>query len=100
MPDPIAINEQAAQLSPRQQEMLQLLGSGLSLSESAERLTVSRSTANSHRARLMDRLQLSNRDELIEFAQLWMMARVVDASSVATDQTLTEPQREVCVTAP
>ena len=51
--------------------MLRLLGDGLSLSECAARLEISRSTANSHRARLMERLELNNRDEVIVFAKQW-----------------------------
>lgn len=69
--DPTSVSAQASQLSPRQQAMLRLLGEGLSLSESAARLEISRSTANSHRARLMERLELNNRDEVIAFAKQW-----------------------------
>ncbi len=84
-----SIHEQATQLSPRQKEILRLLGSGLSLSESADRLEISRSTANSHRARLMERLELGNRNDLIEFAQ---HCRVADDIDNSVNAPLEEPR--------
>ena len=74
MTDPHSVSDLASQLSPRQQAMLRLLGNGMSLSESAAELEISRSTANRHRARLMERLELKNRDEVIAFAKEWMAA--------------------------
>lgn len=85
MTHPNSVNEQATQLSPRQQAMLRLLGSGLSLSESAARLEISRSTANSHRARLMERLELNDRAELIAFAKQWMSSLNAEPTGVVDD---------------
>lgn len=83
--DPNSVSDLASQLSPRQQAMLRLLGNGLSLSESAAELEISRSTANSHRARLMERLKLNNREEVIAFAKEWMASGETGNDSATED---------------
>jgi two-component system response regulator NreC len=57
------------QLSPRENELLQLLIEGFSNKEIAEKLVVSLSTVHTHRANLMKKLGLSNRHELIQYAR-------------------------------
>ena len=55
-------------LSNREFDALRLLGSGISLQECAERLDVSVSTVSTYRARILEKLDLSNTGELIRFA--------------------------------
>ena len=56
-------------LSPREQEILQLLAEGYSSKEIAEKLVVSNSTVHTHRSNLMNKLGLSSRRELIQYAR-------------------------------
>ena len=56
-------------LSPREQEILELLAEGYSSKEIAEKLVISPSTVYTHRSKLMDKLGLSNRRELIQYAR-------------------------------
>ncbi len=57
------------QLSPRENEILELLIEGYSNKEIAEKLVVSLSTVHTHRTNLMQKLGLSNRHELIQYAR-------------------------------
>ncbi|MFU8772756.1 MAG: response regulator [Anaerolineales bacterium] len=56
-------------LSPREKEILSLLAEGYSNKEIAEKLVVSPSTIHSHRSKLMNKLGLSSRYELIQYAR-------------------------------
>jgi two-component system response regulator NreC len=56
-------------LSPREDEIMRLLVEGYSNSEIAEKLVVSPSTIHSHRSNLMNKLGLSSRYELIQYAR-------------------------------
>ncbi len=56
-------------LSPREQEVLQLLADGFTSREIAERLVVSQSTVYTHRNNLMRKLNLNSRHELIKYAR-------------------------------
>lgn len=56
-------------LSPREKEILRLMGEGYSTKEIAEKLVVSQSTVHSHRSNLMSKLGLGNRRELIQYAR-------------------------------
>jgi two-component system response regulator NreC len=56
-------------LTPREKEVLVLLVDGYSNKEIAEKLVVSLSTVHSHRSRLMQRLGLTGRHELIQYAR-------------------------------
>jgi two-component system response regulator NreC len=63
--------EQAAlgeSLTPREQEVLELLAEGLSNEEIADRLVISRHTVARHRENLMRKLGLHNRSELVKYA--------------------------------
>lgn len=60
--------EGVAALSPREFDLLRVLGAGMSLSQAAERLNVSTSTASTYRARLMEKLNLGTTAEIIRFA--------------------------------
>jgi two-component system, NarL family, response regulator NreC len=55
-------------LSPREREVLELTARGHSSREIAERLIVSPKTVDTYRQRLMDKLGLERRSELISFA--------------------------------
>lgn len=57
------------QLSPRENEILELLIEGYSNKEIAEKLVVSLSTVHTHHANLMQKLGLSSRHELIQYAR-------------------------------
>lgn len=60
----------APQLSPRQGEILKLLGQGLVTKEIAARLGLSVKTVETHRARLMQALRLRRASELVRYAVL------------------------------
>lgn len=62
----------APRLSPRQSEILRLLGRGLATREIAARLGISVKTVETHRARLMHALQLRRGTELVRYAVLHM----------------------------
>jgi len=55
-------------LSPREFDLLKLLGAGESLQESAKRMKISTSTASTYRSRIMEKLNLGSTAELIRFA--------------------------------
>jgi DNA-binding NarL/FixJ family response regulator len=55
-------------LSQREFELLRVLGAGMSLKESAERLNISTSSASTYRSRLMEKLNLRTTAEVIRFA--------------------------------
>src|ERR1700730_6364902 len=55
-------------LSQREFELLRVLGAGMSLKESAERLNISTSSASTYRTRLMEKLNLHSTAEVIRFA--------------------------------
>lgn len=56
-------------LSRREQQILRLLAEGYSSKEIAEKLVISPSTVYTHRSRLMDKLGLASRHELIQYAR-------------------------------
>ena len=55
-------------LSPREFEILRLLSGGMSLKECARQLNISASSAQTYRARLVEKLKLNSTPELIRFA--------------------------------
>ena len=55
-------------LSEREHEVLRLLALGHTNQEIAERLFISVRTAETHRAHIMQKLQLSSRAELVRYA--------------------------------
>lgn len=63
-----------ARLTPRQQEVIRLLGEGLSSAEVGEVLGVSRAAVTGIRTRIREVLGLSNEFELVRFAILVRMA--------------------------
>jgi len=56
-------------LTPREKQILNLVAEGYSNKEIAERLVVSPSTVHSHRTNLMQKLGLSTRHELVQYAR-------------------------------
>jgi len=55
-------------LSPREREVLQLLVQGFSLSEIARELTISIKTVDTHKTRMLNKLNLSKKSELVQYA--------------------------------
>lgn len=55
-------------LSDREYEVFRMLVAGTSVSEIAERLHLSAKTVSTHKARLMEKLQVANNAELIHYA--------------------------------
>jgi len=55
-------------LSPREFDLLRILGAGNSLQECARRMSISTSSASTYRARVMEKLGLESTAELIRFA--------------------------------
>ncbi len=64
----VEIESQHQRLTPREQEILLLIGEGCSDKEVAEKLVISPNTVQSHRWHIMDKLDLHNRAELIKYA--------------------------------
>lgn len=56
-------------LSPREQEILALLSEGYDTQAIADKLVISTSTVHSHRANIMQKLGLSTRHELVQYAR-------------------------------
>jgi two-component system response regulator NreC len=56
------------QLSPREQEVLELLAEGFSNEEIADKLVISKHTVARHRENLMRKLELHDRSELVKYA--------------------------------
>lgn len=59
-------------LSDREVEVLNLLGSGLSSKDVADRLHLSQKTVDSHRTHLKEKLNLKGAQELVRFAFDWV----------------------------
>ena len=55
-------------LSSREQEVLALTAEGFSSREIGEKLFISPTTVDTYRSRIMDKLQLRHRSELVRFA--------------------------------
>ena len=55
-------------LSPREFEVFRLLAAGLSVTETATRLSVSVKTVSTHKANMMQKLSLHNQSELVRYA--------------------------------
>lgn len=55
-------------LSPREREVLQLLVQGFSMSEIAQELTISIKTVDTHKTRMLNKLNLSKKSELVQYA--------------------------------
>ena len=55
-------------LTPREREILELVGSGMSNDELADRLTISKATAKTHVSRIMGKLEARDRAQLVVLA--------------------------------
>jgi DNA-binding NarL/FixJ family response regulator len=64
---------QVETLSPREKEVLVLLGDGYEMNEIGERLGVSLKTIETYRARLKHKLGIKKRLQLLAFAIVWRM---------------------------
>jgi two-component system, NarL family, response regulator NreC len=62
-------DEATPALSPREAEIMKLLAEGHSNKEIAEKLVISLSTVYTHRSKLMDKLGLTSRHDLIQYAR-------------------------------
>lgn len=67
---------QLEELTPRQREILALVADGLTNQQIADKLVLSPFTVATHRANIMQKLNLHNRAELIRYA---MQHRLIDA---------------------
>lgn len=65
-------------LSEREREVLTLIGEGLTNQEIAQRLTLSPNTVQTHRSRIMEKLNLHNRAQLMKYA---MRKGLIDTSA-------------------
>lgn len=61
-------NDPLHQLSPREQEVLALTAEGYSSKEIGEKLFISPKTVDTYRSRIMEKLGLTHRSELVRFA--------------------------------
>lgn len=66
--DPGSETSPLAQLSPREREVLALTAEGFSSSEIGEKLFISPKTVDTYRSRIMHKLGLRHRSELVRFA--------------------------------
>jgi DNA-binding NarL/FixJ family response regulator len=66
-----------AQLSDREYQVFHLLASGLSVTDIATQLNLSGKTVSTHKARLMEKLNVNNPAELIHYA---LRHRLIDSS--------------------
>ena len=57
-----------AELTPREREILELVGSAMSNDEIADRLTISKATAKTHVSRIMGKLEARDRAQLVVVA--------------------------------
>lgn len=57
-----------SELSPREREVLALTAEGFSASEIGKKLFISPKTVDTYRGRIMEKLQLNHRSELVRFA--------------------------------
>jgi DNA-binding CsgD family transcriptional regulator len=64
--DPVARN---SQLTPREREVLALIGEGLSSGEAALRLYISKRTVDCHLANIYDKLGVNNRVQAANIAR-------------------------------
>lgn len=64
-----AMNNHVSMLTPREKEIMFLLADGYSNNEIAEKLVISPSTVYTHRGKIMEKLGLSSRHELIQYAR-------------------------------
>lgn len=55
-------------LSPREREVLQYLVKGFSLTETAKKLTISIKTVDTHKTRIMHKLNFTKKNELVAYA--------------------------------
>ena len=71
---PIPLDKLSERLSPRELEILSMIGQGLSTQSIAEKFGVSSKTINTHRYRLHEKLGLKNDVELVHFAIRYKLA--------------------------
>ena len=64
----LAVKRRPEDLTPREQEILQLVWAGLTNRTIAERLNISSKTAEAHRANMMKKLRVSNIAQLLKTA--------------------------------
>lgn len=64
----VQIKDESAYLSPREKQVLKMIGEGLTSNEIAEKLFVSKRTIDTHRTNLIEKLKLKSLPELIKYA--------------------------------
>jgi DNA-binding NarL/FixJ family response regulator len=79
-PRPPAADDPAELLSPREREVLALTAEGYSSTEIGGRLHLSHKTVETYRQRLMDKLNLHHRSELVRFALTRGLLRAAPAA--------------------
>ncbi|WP_442603098.1 response regulator [Paenibacillus sp. KN14-4R] len=60
-------------LSPREREVLVFLAKGYTLVETAQQLTLSIKTVDTHKTRMMNKLNVSRKSELVEYAMKYKL---------------------------
>lgn len=73
-------------LSPRELEVLHLIGKGLSSSAIASRLNLSVKTIGTHKERIKEKLGIKNSSELVRHAILWLEKDAVTESPATPDR--------------
>lgn len=60
--------EKLVKLTPRELEVMELLAQGLTNRQIAQHLIISPSTVQTHRTHIMEKLELQNRAQLVQYA--------------------------------
>lgn len=82
--DPLAFLAQTAALTPRETEILSILAEGRSVPVICERLTISEGTARTHVKHIYQKLDVHNRQELLDLVKDPARQKVTDASEAMT----------------
>ncbi|ENQ3107153.1 DNA-binding response regulator, NarL/FixJ family, contains REC and HTH domains [Bacillus sp. 491mf] len=64
-------------LSPREREVLKFLVQGFSMSEIAGELTISIKTVDTHKTRMLNKLNLSKKSELVQYAIKYNLIHII-----------------------
>lgn len=80
-PTPTSHASQIEPLTPRETQVLQLIAQGYTNRQTAEVLSISARTVESHRANLMDKLGLRGRVDLVRYAQKHGLLALPDLQS-------------------
>ena len=74
-----------SELTAREREVFQMLGQGMTMEVIADRLDLTRKTAETHRRRVKEKLGYETIDEVISHAARWMLGAKADPGSFSSN---------------